>query len=173
MPLPPLVLTGGPAVGKTVTAVHIARRQPRCAVIDVDDIRQLIVAGAVAPWQGPEGGRQQRLGVTNACALAKNFLANGVNVVIADVLTPSTAQLYRRALPGCLIVHLIVAKAEAVRRASARTVRITDAEFDALHEADANNPPAADLRLHVDDLDVNGQASAAAARWTSRRKGER
>jgi predicted kinase len=135
-------------------------------VIDVDDIRQFIVSGAVAPWQGTEGALQQRLGVTNACALAKNFLANGINVIIADVLTPATSRIYRRELSGCLIVHLIVARAEAARRASARTVRVTDAEFDALHEADATNPPDADMHLHVDALDVDGQASAVQARWT-------
>lgn len=165
VPRPPLVLTGGPAVGKTATSRHIANGRPRCAVLDVDDIRHLIVSGAVAPWRGMEGERQQRLGVTNACALAKNFLDAGFEVIIADVLTPTTVELYRRDLPGCVVVHLIVTRDEASRRASTRPVWLTDAEFDALHEADASNPPDADLRLVVDDLDLAAQAAAVDTRW--------
>ena len=64
---PPLVLTGGPAVGKSTTANHVARRYARAAVIEVDDVRQLVVSGAAAPWDGAEGVAQQRLGVDNAC----------------------------------------------------------------------------------------------------------
>ena len=123
------------------------------------------MAGAAAPWQGSEGERQQRLGVTNTCALAKNFLVAGVEVVVADVLTPETAELYRRELPGCLIVHLIVARVEALRRASTRTFWLTDAEFDALHDADESHPPDADIRLQVDDLDVVGLVAAVEAHW--------
>jgi hypothetical protein len=75
MTLPPLVLTGGPAAGKSTTAHALAARRTRCAVVDVDDVRQLVVSGAAAPWEGLEGREQQRLGVTNACGLARNFLA--------------------------------------------------------------------------------------------------
>jgi predicted kinase len=65
-----LVLTGGPAAGKSTTARRLAQTRPRAALIDVDDIRQLIVSGAAAPWEGDEGRRQQHLGVENACGLA-------------------------------------------------------------------------------------------------------
>jgi predicted kinase len=167
MPRPPLVLTGGPAVGKTVTSRQLAEERPRCAVVDVDDIRQLIVTGAVAPWGGMEGERQQRLGVTNACALAKNFVDAGFEVILADVLTPATAELYRRDLPGCVVVHLVVTREEAARRAATRAMWLTTAEFEALHEADANNPPDVDLRLLVDDLDLAAQAAAVDTRWAS------
>jgi len=50
--LPPLLLTGGPAVGKTVTARALAETTYRCAYLDVDDIRQLIKNGA-PPLRGP------------------------------------------------------------------------------------------------------------------------
>lgn len=109
----PLLLTGGPAVGKSSTALALARLRSRVAVIDVDDVRQLVVSGAAAPWQGEEGRRQQRPGVQNACALASHFVKAGIEVVIADVLTPVTARLYRQLLPGCLIFHLVVEVAEA------------------------------------------------------------
>lgn len=84
----PLVLTGGPAVGKSTTAQRLGHEQSRAAVIDVDDSRQLVVAGAAVPWNGEEGAAQHRLGVLNACALATRF-----DVLIADVLTPLTTPL--------------------------------------------------------------------------------
>ena len=48
---PVLILTGGPAAGKTTCARELAVVRERCAVVDVDDIRQLIVAGHVPPWR--------------------------------------------------------------------------------------------------------------------------
>ncbi len=64
------LLTGPPAAGKSTTARVLADAQPVAAMIDVDDIRQLVVAGHAAPWDGEAGLRQQRLGVENACDLA-------------------------------------------------------------------------------------------------------
>lgn len=40
----PLILTGSPAVGKTTCGRALAVERDRAADIDVDDIRQLIVA---------------------------------------------------------------------------------------------------------------------------------
>lgn len=163
----PLVLTGGPAVGKTVSARMIAAHRSRCAVIDVDDVRQLMISGGVPPWEGVEGERQQRLGVANACALARNFLSAEVDVVIADVLTPTTLALYKSGLPTCFVVHLVVTHAEAIRRSGTRRAWLTTAEFDALHDADLRNPPSADLRLHVDDFDAETQAGAIEICWAT------
>jgi dephospho-CoA kinase len=73
----PLLLTGGPAVGKTVTARVLAESTVRCAYIDVDDVRQLVKNGGAAPWDGEEGRAQHMLGVRNAAALAANFRADG------------------------------------------------------------------------------------------------
>lgn len=165
MPLPPLILTGGPAVGKSVTARSLAQGRPRCAFIDVDDVRQLVIAGAAAPWEGLEGRKQQRLGVTNACGMARNFLAMGIEVVVADVLTPETSELYRRELPSCVIVHLTVDLPEAMRRAASRAVWLTDDEFRMLHEADTTNPPDADHRIQVGTLDVQHQTDKVASLW--------
>jgi predicted kinase len=166
-----LVLTGPPAVGKTTTARAVAATRERCAVIDVDDVRQLVVSGGAAPWDGDEGLRQQRLGVRNACALAGNVVGAGIDVVIADVLTPETSALYRELLPGCLVVHLTVPLEEARRRAATRTVWLTDEEFVALHVADASADHAAGLApdhvRDVRDLDPDQQAAAVEAVWRS------
>ncbi|TDD55426.1 hypothetical protein E1263_26100 [Kribbella antibiotica] len=170
MTLVPLILTGGPAVGKSVTARALAEGRPRCAFIDVDDVRQFVVTGAAAPWDGEEGRAQQRLGLKNACILARNFLAVGIEVVVADVLTPETSDLYRRELSECLIVHMTVGFPEAVRRAASRKVWLTDDEFQMLHEADAADPPHADHRVQVDTLDVQGQTENVARLWEAHRQ---
>ena len=112
-----------------------------------------------------QGGEQQRLGVRNACSLARNFVAMGIEVVVADVLTPETCGLYRRELPGCLIVHMTIDFPEALRRAASRKVWLTDDEFRMLHEADAANPPAADHRIQVDGLDLQNQTKKVAGLW--------
>lgn len=60
--LRPLLLTGGPAVGKTTTARALAAMTEPCAYIDVDDLRQMVKNGGVAPWKGAEGHTQHLLG---------------------------------------------------------------------------------------------------------------
>ncbi|GAA1574237.1 MULTISPECIES: hypothetical protein [Kribbella] len=167
MPLRPLILTGGPAVGKSVTGRALAEGRATCAFVDVDDVRQLVVSGAAAPWNGAEGRKQQRIGVVNACGIARNFLAAGVEVVIADVLTPETSELYKQELPDCLIVHLIVDLPEALRRAASRKVWLTDAEFRMLHAMDTANPPYADHRLQVDTIDLPNQIALVADLWAA------
>jgi predicted kinase len=163
--LPPLVLTGGPAAGKSATAGLLARSRPRAAVVDVDDIRQLVVSGAAAPWQGEEGRRQQHLGVKNGCHLARRFLDYAIDVVIADLVSADTLPLYRRLLPDAVVVHLQVSLEEARRRAATRSVYLTDEEFEALHFGDRTRPPAADHQLDVTDLTLEQQVDAAAHLW--------
>jgi hypothetical protein len=120
VPLRPLVLTGGPAIGKTTTGRLLAERRTRAAFIDVDDVRQLVVAGADAPWRSPHGTAQAALAAENACGPAKSFLDRGFDVVIVDALTPATSLFYRKELPTCSIVHLRASLHEARRRASTR-----------------------------------------------------
>ncbi len=89
----------------------------------------------------------------------------GIEVVVADVLTPETCDLYRRELPGCLIVHLTVSFSEALRRATSRKVWLSDDEFQMLHEADVASPPAADHRIQVDGLDLESQVQKVERLW--------
>jgi len=161
--LPPLLLTGGPAVGKTVTARALADAVPRTAYLDVDDLRHLVRNGHAAPWD--DGAAQQLLGVRNAAALARNFLASGFNVTITDVATPQTLTVYRTLLPDLVTIHLTTSLAEARRRARMRPVYLTDEEFEALHE---NQPSlvALDHRLEVTHLDQAEQFRQVRAIWT-------
>ena len=156
----PLLLTGPPAAGKSTTARVLADSLPLAAMIDVDDIRQLVVAGHAAPWDGEAGLIQQRIGVENACDLARRFAGSGIEVVMADVLTSRTAELYRARLPSVLIVQLRISLGEARRRAALRPVYLTDDEFELLHR---QQPSDADLYDHVIDVDGLDQAAQVAA----------
>jgi predicted kinase len=161
---PPLLLTGGPAAGKSSTALRLVEPLHRAAVIDVDDIRHLVVAGHAAPWHGSEGHLQQRIGVENACDLARRYLHWGIDVVMSDVLSHETAALYRHLLPGILIVQLRLPLTEARRRANLRPRYLTEDEFDALHAVPANDV-APDHVLDVELLGLSDQAAAVARLW--------
>ncbi len=161
----PLVLTGGPAVGKSATARALATARRRAAFVDVDDVRRLVVAGGEPPWRGEEGRAQRELGVVNATGLARTFGAAGFEVVLADVLTPVSARLYRRELPGSVVVHLVVTFEEALRRAATRRVWLTAAEFRLLHDDDRAAPPAVDHRLEVTAMSLDEQVAAVEALW--------
>jgi predicted kinase len=164
--LPPLLLTGGPAVGKSSTAVRLVEPLRRAAVVDVDDLRHLVVAGHAAPWDGSEGRLQQHIGVENACDLARRYLQWSIEVVLSDVLDHETAALYRRLLPGVLILQLRVPLAEARRRATLRPVYLTDEEFEALHALQRDDV-GADQLLDVGSLTLSEQVDAVSRIWTA------
>ncbi|TNM61509.1 hypothetical protein FHN55_16890 [Streptomyces sp. NP160] len=161
----PLVLTGPPAVGKTTTGRALAEARDRAAYVDVDDLRQLVVSGGQPPWRGAEGAAQALLGASGACALGRGFVEAGFDVVVADVLTPATAAVYRVGLPGALVVHLVVDLVEAQRRAATRPVCITEEEFLGLHARDLAAPPPADVVLDVTGLDEPAQRTAVEEVW--------
>lgn len=149
----PLLLTGGPAAGKSTVAAALVRTRSPAALIDVDDIRQLLISGHAAPWEGADGARQQRLGVRNACLLARGFLTEGIDVVITDVVTDRTAAIYRAQLPELRIAWLDLDQAEARRRAGTRPVYLSWDEFATLHE-EHRALTSFDQRIDVTSLSV-------------------
>lgn len=160
----PLILSGGPAVGKTTCARALAVAHERAAYIDGDDIRQLVVSGAATLWSGPEGQAQHELAARNVTDLARNFLADGFAVTASDVVTSEVLPVYRAQLPECFIVHLAISLDEARARATTRPVYITDQEFELLHRVTAT-PPAVDLVIDVTDMTVGEQISRIRDAW--------
>jgi 2-phosphoglycerate kinase len=84
-----ILLFGPSGTGKTTLARLLAGSLPRCACIEIDVLRYMIVGGLVAhsagssPSQAPEEYRRQCwLGVTNAVRLAEGFAAAGFSSVI-------------------------------------------------------------------------------------------
>ena len=117
----PLLLTGGPGAGKSSTSRQLALTRSRAALIDVDDLRHLVVAGHVAPWNGKAGALQQQIGVHNACDLTHRFVEAGIEVDLADIVTAHTLKIYRDRVPEILVIRLRVSLTEARRRAALRT----------------------------------------------------
>ncbi len=130
-----LILTGPPGVGKSTVAAFIAQRLPRCAVIDADVVRWMVLNPHKASWDGEEGKAQQLLCVRNVCALADNFGREGFDVVILDVLTNETGQLYRSLLQAYApkIALLLPALDEIKRRNIARGARLTEQEVELVY----------------------------------------
>jgi hypothetical protein len=113
-----LILTGPPASSKNSVSSFVARRRERCAVIDVDQVRWMLVQPHVAPWEGEEGKHQSRLGVENACYLAARFAEDGCDVLLLDFLWNDTVAIYREQLAGYRpqIVLLMPTLKETLRR---------------------------------------------------------
>ncbi len=130
-----LLLTGPPAAGKSTLGALIAKRLQRCAVIDVDWLRVMVAQPHIAPWLGEEGMVQLRLGAKNACMLAHNFVAEGYDVVILDVLTDETATLYQTHLAPLphQIVLLLPSLEESLQRNQRRGQWLTDDEVRLLY----------------------------------------
>lgn len=162
--LRPLLLTGGPAVGKTTTAQALARMTDQCAYIDVDDVRQMIKSGGVAPWKGPEGQAQHLLGVRNAAALVANFTDAGMNVILSDVVTRDLLDVYRDLVPELLAIRLACELPTARARASTRRVYLTAEEFEMLHRQQSE-PLDTDMELDVSRMTLEEQVDAVRHQW--------
>ena len=132
-----LLLTSPPGAGKNTIAAAFARLLDRCAVIDVDLLRWMVLQPHKAPWDGAEGARQQQLGVLNACALARNFQTYNFPVVIHDIVSAETATVYRQELSahGLKIILLLPAFDEVRRRNDSRPARLTAAEIHMLYQS--------------------------------------
>jgi chloramphenicol 3-O-phosphotransferase len=118
-----VLLFGASGTGKSTLARLLARRLPRCACIEVDALRYMIVGGLVAssggtpPSQAPEEyQRQCWLGVANAVRLAEGFATEGFSSVIEgleDVCRPGMGWVERN-LPGYRVLSVAVVCAESV-----------------------------------------------------------
>jgi chloramphenicol 3-O-phosphotransferase len=154
--MPVWILTGPPGVGKNTVATALARRRPRCAIVDVDLVRWMVVQPHHAPWDGPDGEAQQVLGVTNACQLTRTFVAADYDVALLDVLTDATARRYRAQLQDCApqIVLLMASLEEVQRRNHERGLRLTPNELLMLYRQQ-HDLATYDIRIDTTDLPVD------------------
>lgn len=54
-----LILTGPAGAGKNTVAHEFAKKREKCAVIDIDLVRWMVLQPHKAPWEGEEGMKQQ------------------------------------------------------------------------------------------------------------------
>jgi guanylate kinase len=128
------ILTGPVASGKNTVSKILAQKKERCAVIDVDMLRQMYVQPHKAPWDGEEGKSQQMLGVENACLLAKSFAKSNIDVVILDVITDETANVYKKNLGEVKIILLMPSYEETQKRFNERPPTISEQEFKMIYQ---------------------------------------
>lgn len=162
----PLILSGGPAVGKSTCGRALALNRDRGAFIDGDDIRQLVVAGDATLWSGGEGERQHELAARNVAALSRNLQSGGFDVVVADFVTSDSLAVYRAELPDCFVVHLQISLRGARERAGTREVYLTAEEFSLLHRL-IETPPNADVILDVEGMGIDEQTAALQRMWAA------
>lgn len=131
-----LILTGPPGAGKNTISSVFARHGKKCAVIDVDLIRWIILQPHKAPWEGEEGHKQQLLGVRHACMLAKSLISENYDVLILDVISDETAQIYKGTLKDSQpkIVLLLPSFEEIKRRNKIRPPRLKEEQIKMLYK---------------------------------------
>jgi adenylate kinase family enzyme len=108
-----LLLTGPPASGKNTIAELLANRLERCAAIDVDQLREMIVQPRNTTWESRERSSQENVVVKNACSLARNFMEAGYDVVISDVITEQSLDTYKSALSQTSIKTILLLPTES------------------------------------------------------------
>lgn len=130
------ILTGPAAAGKNTVASEFAKLRRKCVVIDVDLVRWMVLQPHKAPWDGEEGINQQELGVRNTCMLAKNFIKEGYDVIILDVISDKTANIYKKDLKAFnpKIILLLPTYKEMKRRNTLRPQRLQEKEIDMIYE---------------------------------------
>jgi len=96
-----ILITGPAGAGKTSVSKALAEKFERSVVINVDQLRWMVIGGYIRPWPWNEEVKiQTSLGVKNACMLANNFFEAGFNVIIDDVIGKSFFKLYSEFLLG-------------------------------------------------------------------------
>lgn len=129
------LFTGPCAAGKNTVATLLAHSVDKGVHIDVDRLRAMVVHPHKAPWDGDEGKAQQKLAIENCCILTKRFIRKGYSVTITDLLSNSTADLYKKLLNGHYYQTILLMPSfdEVKKRDVARGQRLTDDEFFMLY----------------------------------------
>jgi len=88
------IVTGPAASGKTTVAARLCHRLERAAHIEVDLLRDMVIAGYASPVPADEhdpiaAAEQTRLATANAISLGRNFSLAGYEVAIDAVIETS------------------------------------------------------------------------------------
>ena len=163
-----LVLFGGPAgAGKSTLAAAWCATRERAVHVQLDDVRNFIVAGLADPQTGEreQVDEQYVTSVDACCSLARAFLADGYDVAIDDVLEPSAFERVWRPALGDTPWHIVIVlpSLEAtLQRSRARRKRVLETITRQQHAGCAEWP--ANLRLDTTALTVDESLGLARRR---------
>jgi predicted kinase len=137
---PRFVLFTGPAgAGKSTLALAWCRTRARAVRIELDEVRDLIVAGRLDPQiPSEEQGEQYGAAVRASLALARQFLTDGYDVAITDAVDPAAYQRYWRPALGQVEPEIVVIRPDlptTLARSAAREKRVLEAHSRGQHAA--------------------------------------
>ena len=153
-----LLLTGPAGAGKTTVATAWCRRRAKAAMIQLDEVRGLIVSGYVDPQGEPTAvhREQYEIAARGCIALAREFVAAGYDVA-TDVCCPPSVfdEIWRPALAG-LDWRLVVLRPsldETLRRGRERDKRVREDIVVSQHASEGGW--ATELQLDSSGLSVD------------------
>ena len=164
-----LVLFGGPAgAGKSTLAARWCATRERAVHIELDGVRELIVAGRADP-QNPNvlQAEQYRLSVRACWALARVFLDGGYDVAIDEVFPPNAFESeWRPLLAGTepQLVIILPSLEETLARSCRREKRVLEQHTRDQHAVSHGWPSA----IRVDTTGLTVEESLALVRQVTR-----
>jgi Predicted kinase len=163
------IINGIPGAGKSTVARALARRFPRSAHVEGDQLQACIVSGGVPPGGQPaeEETRQIHLCVRNQCLLARSFAEAGfVPVLDYVVVNRERVAEYRGHLEGLTVrlVTLAPGVAAALERDRARPEKTVAALWTHLDTVLRAELAGVGLWLDTADLTVDETVEHVLAR---------
>ncbi len=135
-----IILTGPPGAGKSTVGNILAYKFQRSVNFSLDDLRDFVKAGYVAPWNDTDEEGQCVLATDISIDMIKRYLAKNFVVIIDHVFDDADVTKYREYFDN---VHAFLLLPT----------------LDELHDRDAQRPPERQLGKRVDEVfaDLTGE----------------
>ena len=138
-----IFISGTPAAGKSSVSKLLAAKFDTSTYINVDDLKDMIIGGNVAPWS-PEGPKQFELVEKNFLSLISNFIEEDFVVIVDYVFGDDNIKRYQQIFTEVygflLLPDIETIKARELGR---------DPEGTLIHRIDALYPKFADVQHDV------------------------